>query len=108
LAASSDTGGATSDVADPLGLLDGVGDPEKAAFYSTSMDLGRAAQMVSETGIIYEAAKSDAEKMGVTVQEYLKDITGKEVTDSLVVPLSMLHDATVMPWVCTRGGQILY
>jgi hypothetical protein len=74
------------------------------------MGLGRAAQMAWETGIIYEAAKSDAEKMGVKVQDYLKDITGKEVTDSLVAPLSMLHDATVMPWpwVCIREGQILH
>jgi hypothetical protein len=77
--ASADRGAATSALAAPLGLLDGVGDPEKAAFYSTSMNLGRAAQMVSERGIIYEAAMNDAEKMGMKVQDYLEDIKGEEV-----------------------------
>jgi hypothetical protein len=38
--ASADRGAAIPDLADPLGLLDGVAYPEKAAFYSTSMGSG--------------------------------------------------------------------
>jgi hypothetical protein len=77
-AASADRVTATSNLA-ALGLLDGVGDPEKADFYSTSMDMGRAAQMVSERGIIYKAAKSDAEEMGMKLEDYLRDARGEEV-----------------------------
>jgi hypothetical protein len=70
--ASADRGAAPVGV----GLLDGVGDPDKADFYSTTM--GRAAQMALERGIIYQAAENDAENMGLKVQDYLKDIDGEE------------------------------
>jgi hypothetical protein len=99
-AASAARGAATSDLADRLGLLDGVRDPEKADFYTTTMDLGRAAQLVSERGIIYEAAKSDAEKMGMKVQDYLQDITGKEVQTAWWPHSPWLNDISAMPSVC--------
>ena len=82
MAASSDgeaaaAAAATPDLAGLLGLLDGLDDPQKADSYSISMDLERAAQLVSDRGIIYKAAKSDAEEMGTKLNVYLKDVRGE-------------------------------
>ena len=76
MAAASVDGGAADGL---LGLLDGVADPQKADSYSMSMDLGRAAQLVSDRGFIYKAAKGDAEEMGKELNVYLQDLRGEEV-----------------------------
>jgi hypothetical protein len=70
--------GATPSLSGHPGLLDGMADPDKADFYATSMDLKRAAQLVSDRGIIYQAAKRDAEELNKRVKDYLEDVTGGE------------------------------
>ena len=61
----------------PGGLLDGVARPHDAAFFSEEMDLGRAAEMVSQSGLIYKAAERDAQERNEMVEDYLKRIVGE-------------------------------
>lgn len=68
---------ASLDATDDCGLLDGIADPSTAAFYSTDMNLKRAAEMVSQRDLIYRAAVRDADDEKEAVGHYLKRIQGK-------------------------------
>jgi hypothetical protein len=71
-------GAASADGLDgPGGLLDGVARPLDAAFFSEEMDLGQAAEMVSQSGFIYKAAERDAQERNEMVEDYLKRIEGE-------------------------------
>jgi hypothetical protein len=68
----------SSDARFSSGLLDTIRDPASAAFYSTSMRLEPAAEMVSQRGIIFRAAMRDAEDGTEALDDYLDRIEGED------------------------------
>jgi hypothetical protein len=62
-----------------LGPSDGIGDPSKAAVYSTLMDIERASEMVSQRGCIYQAVQRDATESNQDLKDYVERIEGEAI-----------------------------